>query len=106
MFSFGSDLGIPNGSNTSFLIPDLGRATDVFDLYEQHALAAHRARALNNNRTIEEDDSAAFLQFDFTTDIAGHGLRGNIGIRYVKTEQSSHRLHLPQRCAGCRRVRA
>jgi iron complex outermembrane recepter protein len=89
VFDFGSDLGIPVGSNTSFLIPDFDLATAALDLNNPALWPLTERSALNNNRSVEEDDSAAFLEFNFNTDIADHGLRGNIGVRYVKTEQRS-----------------
>lgn len=39
-----------------------------------------------DTRTVVEEDSAFYLQLDFFGDIAGHELRGNIGIREVQTD--------------------
>jgi iron complex outermembrane recepter protein len=89
VFAFGSDLGIPSGSNTQFLIPDLATAAEIFGLNDPSVFPLGPETALNNNRTVEEDDSAAFVQFDFSTEVGGRRLRGDIGVRYVKTEQSS-----------------
>jgi iron complex outermembrane receptor protein len=89
VFSFGSDLGIPGGSNTSFLIPDLGLATAALDLNNSALWPVTERSALNNNRTVEEDDTAAFLEFNFATELASRALRGNIGVRYVETEQAA-----------------
>jgi TonB-dependent receptor len=89
VFNFGSDLGIPNGSNTAFLIPDLAAATQAFNLDDPAAFPLGPEPALNNNRQVEEDDTAGFVQLDFRTELAGRGLRGNVGVRYVKTEQAS-----------------
>jgi hypothetical protein len=45
--------------------------------------------ALGNNYNIEEDDLGAFLQGDFKFAIGPGTLRGNVGVRYVETEQTS-----------------
>jgi iron complex outermembrane receptor protein len=89
VFSFGGDLGIPAGSNTTFLIPDIDVATELFGLNDPAAFPLGPEPALNNNRTVEEDDTAGYLQLDFRTELGGRGLRGNVGVRYVKTEQAS-----------------
>jgi TonB-dependent receptor len=39
-----------------------------------------------DTRTIVEEDSAFYVQLDFFGDIAGHELRGNVGIREVETD--------------------
>ena len=45
--------------------------------------------ALGNNYDVEEDDLGAFLQGDFKFEIGPGTLRGNVGVRYVETEQTS-----------------
>jgi iron complex outermembrane recepter protein len=89
VFSFGSDLGIPVGANTQFLIPDVDAGADILGLYDPAVFPLGPEPALNNNRSVEEDDSAAFLQLNFSTELAGRRVRGDLGVRYVKTEQVS-----------------
>jgi TonB-dependent receptor len=88
VFSFGDDLGIPSGTNVSFLLPDHDLAADVFGLYSG-AFPLAIGPSLNNNRSVEEEDLGLFAQFDFTTEFAGLPLRGNVGVRYVQTDQFS-----------------
>src|SRR5262249_7010094 len=80
-----------NGLNT--LIPNTRTAANVLSLYDQAAFggAFHRGPepALGNNRGVEEKDSGAFVQADFETQLFSLPFRGNIGVRYVKTEQSA-----------------
>jgi TonB-dependent receptor len=75
------------------LIPDVRAAAGVLGLYDQTAnggaFRLGAEPALGNNRSVEEDDSAAYLQADFETQLAGLPLRGNLGVRYVKTEQTA-----------------
>jgi iron complex outermembrane receptor protein len=45
--------------------------------------------ALGNNRGVEEKDSGGYVQADFNTTLLNMPFRGNFGVRYVKTDQSS-----------------
>jgi iron complex outermembrane receptor protein len=89
VFTFGDDLGIPSGTTVSFLLPDPALAAEVFGLYDPASFPLAIGPSLNNNRTVEEDDLGVFAQFDFTTELAGLPLRGNVGVRYVQTDQFS-----------------
>jgi iron complex outermembrane receptor protein len=76
------------------LIPNTAAAASVLSLYDQSAYGgAFRLGsepALGNNRSVEEKDKSAFVQLDFTTDVGPLPLRGNIGVRYVETNQVSN----------------
>lgn len=86
VFSYSGDIGIPAGSTTSFLIPNYDRAADLFGL---GGIPLSSTPALGNNRRVEEDDTGAFAQMALSTQIGGMPLRGNLGVRYVKTDQTS-----------------
>ncbi len=45
---------------------------------------------LGNNNQVEEDDLGAYIQGDFKYALGEHTLRGNIGVRYVKTDMTSN----------------
>ncbi|HET9445685.1 MAG TPA: TonB-dependent receptor, partial [Steroidobacteraceae bacterium] len=45
--------------------------------------------ALTNNYFIEEEDIGGFVQADWRTEVFGRPLRGNLGVRYVQTDQTS-----------------
>ena len=45
---------------------------------------------LGNNNEVEEDDLGAYVQGDFKFEIGAHTLRGNVGVRYVKTDMTSN----------------
>jgi iron complex outermembrane recepter protein len=89
VFTFGRDAGIPGGATTSFLLPDLDAAAGLFNLYDGSVFPMSRDPALNNNRRIEEEDTGAFAQVDLNTELGGRRLRGNLGVRYVETQQTS-----------------
>jgi iron complex outermembrane recepter protein len=89
VFSLGDDLDIPAGTNTSFLIPDIDQAAGLFNLNDRTAFPLGFQPASGNNREVEEKDSGAFLQLGFNTDVGEMPLRGNVGLRYVETDQTT-----------------
>lgn len=87
VFTYGSDLGIPSGATMSFRIPNIRAASQLFGL---GSIPLSSVPALGNNRGVQEDDLGVFVQLAMNTEIAGMPLRGNLGVRYVETEQSSY----------------
>lgn len=89
----GEGLGLPAGNARGWLVPDLRVAQTLLSLNNQTAYGgAFRLGpepALGNNRSVQEDDTTGYVQADFRTEVAGLPLRGNFGVRWVKTEQSS-----------------
>jgi TonB-dependent receptor len=75
------------------LIPDVQTAAGVLSLYDQTAYGGAfrlgKEPALGNNRGVTEKDAGGYVQADFDTQVAGRPLRGNFGVRYVKTKQQS-----------------
>jgi TonB-dependent receptor len=71
------------------VVPDLKVAADLWNLYDRSVFPLGIEPALGNNYSVEEVDTGAFLQADFSTELFGRGLRGNAGLRYVKTEQTA-----------------
>lgn len=88
-FSFSSDIDIPGGANTTFLVPDVNQAAGVFNLYDPTVFPLGIQPALNNNFEVEEEDTGAFLQIELDTELGSMPLRGNFGVRYVTTDQTS-----------------
>jgi iron complex outermembrane recepter protein len=84
--NFGDGLDLPAGSVTSWLIPDLSVANDVLDLNNRSIYALGIQPALGNNNQIEEDDIGLWVQGDFSYEIGGRTLRGNVGVRHVQTD--------------------
>lgn len=89
----GDGLDMPAGNVTGWVVPDLGVAANLLSLYDQTAFGgAWRLGpepALGNNRSVEEEDRGGFIQVNFTTELGSMPFRGNLGVRYVKTQQSS-----------------
>ena len=87
--NFGSGLNLPAGSVTSWLSPDLIAAVDALDLNNRALYPVGIQPVLGNNNQVEEDDQGAYAQGDFKYELGAHTLRGNVGLRYVKTDMTS-----------------
>ena len=83
------NLDMPAGSATTWLIPNLQAAADQFGLYNPALFPMGIEAALGNNYQIEEEDLGGFVQMDLSTEVFGLPLRGNLGVRYVETDQTS-----------------
>lgn len=70
----------PSGSDLSFIVPDIAKMADFLSYYDAPLVANH------SERDVDETDQGLFLQSDFNTTVSGMTLRGNVGIRYAKTE--------------------
>ncbi|MBO9708211.1 MAG: TonB-dependent receptor [Caulobacter sp.] len=82
-----------NFNGTSTIIPDVRAAAIALNLYDPTAFGGAfkvgYEPSLGNNRQVGEKDSGGFVQADFKSEVAGVPVRGNLGVRYVKTKQSS-----------------
>ncbi len=89
----GKGLGIPAGTPTAWVVPDLMKAYEIFHMDDPTVMNGlfkmGTAPALTNNKGVVEKDSGAFVQADFRTEAFGMPVRGNVGVRYVETEQES-----------------
>ena len=89
---FGDGLSIGANTPKSWLIPNLNAFADTFDIYCNCGIytvgGPNVTTARGNNRSVEEKDTGAYLQADFKMDW-GIPVRGNIGVRYVKTDMTS-----------------
>jgi iron complex outermembrane receptor protein len=77
----------------SFLDADYRVAQDVFKLTDptafNGAFKLGPEPALGNNGRVGESDNAGYFQADFRHEFGGVTVRGNAGVRYVDTKQSS-----------------
>ncbi|HTE42046.1 MAG TPA: TonB-dependent receptor, partial [Steroidobacteraceae bacterium] len=88
-FTFPNSVGIPAWSNRTMTLPDIQRAAQVLGMYDRNAFPLGIEPALANNREVFEEDSGAFVEFNVDTQLGNMPLRGNLGLRYVRTEQES-----------------
>ncbi|THD77064.1 MAG: TonB-dependent receptor [Phenylobacterium sp.] len=86
-------LDVPAGTPTTWLVPNLNVANGLLSLYDQTAFggAFHLGPepALGNNNQVKEKDSGGYIQADWKTAIMGWGFRGNVGVRYVTTDETA-----------------
>lgn len=77
---------IPTGSTLTWLIPDYHAADALFD-FGSFPMSFIPSRG--NNRSVEEDSQGAYIQAAFDTLLGEMPVRGNVGLRYIETDQSS-----------------
>ena len=89
-FSEGTDLG---GSPNRFVVPDLDAFASTLGIYSNFGTFAlqgiENATARSNFRTVKERDLGVYGQADFDLTLGGVGVRGNAGVRHVRTNQVS-----------------
>jgi TonB-dependent receptor len=97
---FGRELGLPSSVPRNWVIPDLNAIVSAYNIYcnclqsgpsggpgDFTLSSTTNGNARGNNRAVTEKDTGGYVQADFTYPIAGMPLRGNFGVRYVRTQQ-------------------
>ena len=97
---FGRGLDLPAGTATNWVIPNLNAIAQTYDIYcnclksgpaggpgDFTLSSITNGNARGNNRKVSESDTGGFLMADFSTSVSGMKLRGNAGVRMVRTEQ-------------------
>ncbi|MGN6819538.1 MAG: TonB-dependent receptor [Sphingomonas sp.] len=93
--SFGTGIQVPDGTPTSFVVPDLDKFNNLlgFECNCINKWGDWRLTTLRNggqnNYGVDEKDKGFYLEFDFKTDLFGHPLRGNAGTRVAITDLTS-----------------
>jgi iron complex outermembrane receptor protein len=86
-------LNAPAGTVTNWLIPDLSVAATTLSLYDPTAFGGAFKLGpepiLGNNSSVREEDIGGYVQADWNTELLGMGFRGNVGVRYVRTDQAA-----------------
>ena len=86
LVSISDQWDIPGGNTTAWVIPDYYAADAMFD-FGSFPMSFIPSRG--NNRSVEEESRGAFIQADFNTLWGAMPVRGNVGVRYIETDQSS-----------------
>ena len=99
---FGSGLNLPAGTPTTWLIPNLPAIAAAYNIYcnclqsgpaggpgDFTLSSITNGNARGNNRSVTEKDTGIWAMGDFRMTLWGLPMRGNLGVRYVKTEQSA-----------------
>lgn len=89
---FGSGLNIPAGTPTGWIVPDLAKFAQLYGIYTNPLYATggvENASARGSFVTVEEKDLGAWGMAEFDLRDAGLPVRGDIGVRWVRTDQNS-----------------
>ena len=80
---------LPSGSIRTWAVPNLSAAQSLFDLYNRTLFPVNINSNLGNNFNVDEKDTSAFTQADWSTQLFSIPLRSSLGVRYVHTDQRS-----------------
>lgn len=81
---FGSGLGMPSGNATSWITPDIDAVARMVDLYNLPLNPQ-----ASEIRSVSEENLGGFAQLAFRTQLGDMPLRGDVGVRHVRTETTS-----------------
>jgi iron complex outermembrane recepter protein len=85
----GRSLDIPSANQNIWASPNFDAATILLGLNDPSRYPLSEIPALGNNRNVEETDTGIFLQADWDTTLGAMPFRGNVGVRYIETEQTA-----------------
>jgi len=90
----GRNLGMPAGTPRTWLAPDVEKAIALLgiDCNCVNAFGDFRVSIDNQraaNRDVSEKDASAYVQLDFDTALMGVPVRGDLGVRFARTEMTS-----------------
>jgi len=81
--SIDGGIDIPAGSTLDYIIPDIWKIAGFLSDYDATLVNKQ------SDREVSETDNGVFFQTDFNTDVANMVVRGNVGVRYARTEVES-----------------
>jgi iron complex outermembrane receptor protein len=90
--NYGSAAGVnvPAGSTTIWGTPSTSLAASALGIYSNNSLfALSTAGDLGDNVAVREKDYGGYLQMNWNTRVLSRELRGNLGVRFVETDQFS-----------------
>lgn len=78
-----------SGSPGTWVVPDFGGIADHFNIFNGQGTFALSPYAASE-RSVTEKDRGGWLMGEFSFNVGSIPVSGNLGVRYVKTSQSSH----------------
>lgn len=81
-----------SGNPSNWVVPDVDAYNQLLDIYSNSGIFAVSNQitgVAGNNRTVTEKNQGFYLQGDFWFDAGSIPVSGNVGVRHVKTEQTS-----------------
>jgi len=88
---FGKNLDLPAGTPTSWVVPSIDALNRLID-FECDCIngfgdfRTDAVSSLGENRSAEEQSTGFWVQADFDFDVGSMPVRGNFGVRHVKTD--------------------
>ncbi|MDB5457522.1 MAG: TonB-dependent receptor [Caulobacter sp.] len=90
---FGRNLDLPAGVVTSWLVPDIQKFASQLGIFSNTGIyklgTLENTSARGATGSVTEDDRGAYVMGKFRTQVAGFPLRGDLGVRYSETKQTS-----------------
>jgi iron complex outermembrane receptor protein len=85
-----SGINAPAGSATSWITPSVAEAQSALGIYSNSSLFALSTTGdLGDNAGVKEKDTGVYVQADFDYSLLGRPLRGNVGMRGARTDETS-----------------
>jgi TonB-dependent receptor len=83
-------VNVPPGSTANWATPSVSMAESALGIYSNSSLFGLSTHGdLGNNVDVRERDYGAYLQMDWDSHLLSRELRGNLGVRVVRTNQWS-----------------
>jgi iron complex outermembrane recepter protein len=89
---FGRGLNVPSGTPTGWVVPDLAKFAELYGIYSNPLYAIggiENATARGSFVTVKEKDLGAWAMTEFNLRDMGLPIRGDAGVRWVRTRQDS-----------------
>jgi iron complex outermembrane receptor protein len=90
---FGKGLDMPAGNATAWLVPDIDKYAALLNIYSNTGIyrtdQTTNSSARGQYGAVEEDDRGVYAQAEFRFEAFGLPVRGDAGVRHVKTKQES-----------------
>ncbi len=85
------NINVPKGTDSTWWVPDLNKFDSLYHIWDptvyNGAFNMGIEPGLNNSGKVVENDYGAWVQANWTTQFYGIPFSGNVGLRYVLTEQ-------------------
>jgi TonB-dependent receptor len=85
-------ISAPSPTPTCWIVPNVAAMTGAYNIYGNTGrteLSTTVASARGDNKRVTEKDDAGYVMADFNHDFGWARVRGDLGVRYVRTKQAS-----------------
>jgi iron complex outermembrane recepter protein len=90
---FGSGMNLQGATPTSWIVPDVTKFDDALHFYSGQGLFAlgstDNAQARGSDRSVVETTKSVYGEIQFTTHVLPFAIRGDVGVRYISTDQTA-----------------